>query len=67
MKLIIDIPEHIYEHARGRLADGCDKAEAMWAIANGSLITSCNDVISRAIVQEEITKSIELKENPYQL
>lgn len=28
---------------------------------------TCGDAVSRAIVQEEITKSIELKENPYQL
>ena len=28
---------------------------------------TCGDAVSRAIVQEEITKSIELRENPYQL
>ena len=28
---------------------------------------TCDDAVSRAIVQEEITKSIALKENPYQL
>lgn len=42
--------------------------ESSSEIPNKSEIpTSCGDAISRAIVQEEITKSIELKENPYQL
>ena len=51
-----------------------EKFDAMRAIANGSqqesrseIPNTCSDAISRAIVQEEITKSIELKENPYQL
>ena len=37
------------------------------ALSNSENPNTCDDAISRAIVQEEITKSIELKENPYQL
>jgi rubrerythrin len=36
MKLLIDIPEHIYEHAREMTEDSRDEGEAMRAIANGS-------------------------------
>ena len=113
MKLLIDIPEHIYEHAKEMTEDSIDEGKAMRAIANGSPLpkehgdiiaekerlikkdmgsienrvrhafnqgyemglkegcseipNTCGDAVSRAIVQEEITKSIELKENPYQL
>ena len=74
MKLLIDIPEHIYEHAKEESEDSRDEGEAMRAIANGTqqesrseIPNTCGDAVSRAIVQEEITKSIELKENPYQL
>ena len=110
MKLLIDIPEHIYEHAKEMSEDSRDEGEAMRAIANGTparcmdeaekerlikknmlsienrvrnvfnqgyemgvkesrseIPNTCGDAVSRAIVQEEITKSIELKENPYQL
>ena len=74
MKLLIDIPEHIYEHAKESSEDSRDEFDAMRAIANGTQQESssekpntCGDAVSRAIVQEEITKSIELNENPYQL
>jgi hypothetical protein len=36
MKLLIDIPEHIYEHAKEESEDSRDEGEAMRAIANGS-------------------------------
>jgi rubrerythrin len=36
MKLLIDIPEHVYEHAKEMSEDSRDEAEAMRAIANGS-------------------------------
>lgn len=36
MKLLIDIPEHIYEHAKEGSEDSRDEGEAMRAIANGS-------------------------------
>ena len=36
MKLLIDIPEHIYEHAKEGTEDSRDEGEAMRAIANGS-------------------------------
>ena len=35
-KLLIDIPEHIYEHAKEMTEDSRDEGEAMRAIANGS-------------------------------
>ena len=74
MKLLIDIPDHIYEHAKESSEDSRDEGEAMRAIANGiqqesrsEIPNTCGDAISRAIVQEEISKSIALKENPYQM
>ena len=36
MKLLIDIPEHIYEHAKEMTEDSIDEGKAMRAIANGS-------------------------------
>ena len=36
MKLLIDIPEHIYEHAKETTEDSRDEFDAMRAIANGS-------------------------------
>lgn len=35
MKLIIEIPDHIYEHAKNRSEDSNDEYEAMRAIAKG--------------------------------
>ena len=36
MKLLIEIPEHIYEHAKESSEDSRDEFDAMRAIANGS-------------------------------
>ena len=36
MKLLIDIPEHIYEHAKESSEDSRDEFDAMRAIANGT-------------------------------
>lgn len=60
MKLLIDIPEHIYEHAKETTEDSRDEFDAMRAIANGTqqesrsenpnkseIPTSCGDAISR--------------------
>lgn len=38
MKLLIDIPEHIFEHAKETTEDSNDEFNAMRAIANGLLI-----------------------------
>lgn len=35
MKLIIDIPDHVYEHAKNMSEDGNDEYEALRAIAKG--------------------------------
>lgn len=43
MKLLIDIPEHIYEHAKEMTEDSRDEGEAMRAIANGSQQESCSE------------------------
>lgn len=38
MKIVIDIPEHIYEHAKEQSEDSNDEWDAMRAIANGTLL-----------------------------
>jgi len=38
MKIVIDIPEHIYEHAKEQSEDNNDEWDAMRAIANGTLL-----------------------------
>ena len=35
MKLVIEIPDHIYEHAKNRSEDSYDEWDAMRAIAKG--------------------------------
>ena len=57
MKLLIDIPEHIYEHAKETTEDSRDEFAAMRAIANGIQQESrsenpntCGDAISRQAV-----------------
>ena len=57
MKLLIDIPEHIYEHAKETTEDSRDEGEAMRAIANGTqqesrseIPNTCGDAISRQAV-----------------
>lgn len=47
MQLIIDIPEHVYEHAKEMTEDSRDEGEAMRAIAKGSPQEGCGDAISR--------------------
>ena len=54
MKLLIDIPDHIYEHAKEGSEDSRDEGEAMRAIANGiqqksrsEIPNTCGDAISR--------------------
>ena len=61
MKLLIDIPEHIYEHAKETTEDSRDEFDAMRAIANGTQQESrsenpntCGDAISRQAAIEEI-------------
>ena len=36
MKILIDIPKHIYEHAKEQSEDSNDEWDAMRAIANGT-------------------------------
>lgn len=38
MKIVISIPEHIYEHAKEQSEDSNDEWDAMRAIANGTLL-----------------------------
>lgn len=60
MKLLIDIPEHIYEHAKEMSEDSRDEGEAMRAIAKGSQQESCGDAISR----QAAIKAIEALQRP---
>lgn len=39
MKILIEIPEHVYEHAIETTEDSIDETIAMQAIANGKPIT----------------------------
>lgn len=62
MKLLIDIPEHIYEHAKETTEDSRDEFAAMRAIANGTRQESrsenpntCGDAISRQAVIDAIS------------
>jgi len=63
MKLLIDIPEHIYEHAKETTEDSRDEFDAMRAIANGTQQESssenpntCGDAISRQAVLDAFWK-----------
>ena len=67
MKLLIDIPEHIYEHAKETTEDSNDEFDAMRAIANGIQQESrsenpntCGDAISRQAVLDEIDRRFDL-------
>ena len=67
MKLLIDIPEHIYEHAKESSEDSRDEFDAMRAIANGTQQESrsenpntCGDAISR---QSAIFLASDLKQD----
>jgi hypothetical protein len=65
MKLLIDIPEHIYEHAKEMSEDSRDEGEAMRAIANGTqqesrseIPNTCEDAISRqAVLDATVNKN----------
>lgn len=63
MKLLIDIPEHIYEHAKETTEDSRDEFDAMRAIANGTqqesrseIPNTCGDAISRQAVLDAFWK-----------
>ena len=43
MKLLIDIQEHIYEHAKESSEDSGDEFDAMRAIANGTQPIECEE------------------------
>jgi len=67
MKLLIDIPEYIYEHAKESSEDSRDEFDAMRAIANGTQQESrsenpntCGDAISR---QSAISLASDLKQD----
>ena len=60
MKLLIDIPEHIYEHAKETTEDSRDEFDAMRAIANGTQQESRSEIpnkwiplITRPMTEEE--------------
>jgi len=64
MKLLIDIPEHIYEHAKETTEDSRDEFDAMRAIANGTqqessseIPNTCGDAISRADARHLIAET----------
>ena len=57
MKILIEIPEHVYEHAKESSEDSRDEFDAMRAIANGTqqessseIPNTCDDAISRQAV-----------------
>lgn len=63
MKLLIDIPEHIYEHAKETTEDSNDEFDAMRAIANGTqqesrseIPNTCEDAISRQATVERLCR-----------
>ena len=65
MKLLIDIPEHIYEHAKETTEDSRDEFDAMRAIANGTQQenrsekpNTCGDVISRDEALQALCKAV---------
>ena len=43
MKLVIEIPDHIYDHAKSISEDSNDEYEAMRAIAKGTDLICCKD------------------------
>ena len=76
MKLLIDIPEHIYEHAKESSEDSRDEFDAMRAIANGTqqesrseIPNTCGDAISRQAVLDAMYALCgtgeTFKENPW--
>ena len=74
MKLLIDIPEHIYEHAKESSEDSRDEFDAMRAIANGTQQESrsenpntCGDAISRKDTCNAIIKRLGIKDETFLL
>ena len=53
MKLLIDIPEHIYEHAKESSEDSRDEFDAMRAIANGTQQESSSEIPNKWIPVSE--------------
>lgn len=49
MKLLINIPEHIYEHAKETTEDSRDEFDAMRAIANGTQQESSSEKLNKWI------------------
>lgn len=43
MKIVIDIPDHIYDHAKSISEDSNDEYEAMRAIEKGTDLIYCKD------------------------
>ena len=43
MKLIIDIPQDLYEHAKNMTEDSMDEYKAIRSIANGIPLLQCKD------------------------
>lgn len=67
MKLLIDISEHIYEHAKETTEDSRDEFDAMRAIANGTqqesrseIPNTCGDAVSREAVIEWLADRTEI-------
>jgi len=55
IRIVIDIPKHVYEHAKERIEDSNDEWDAMRAIANGTpLLKGHGDLIYRS----EVIKSL---------
>lgn len=56
MKLIIDIPETLYEVTKDMIRNDMGTSTINKAIANGIPYESCEDTISRQAVQDYIAK-----------
>lgn len=55
IRIVIDIPKHVYEHAKERIEDSNDEWDAMRAIANGTLLLKGHgDLIYRSEVIESL-------------
>ena len=64
MKIIIDIPEHIYDHAKEQSEDSNDEWDAMRAIANGTLLPEGHGKLKDAdIYKAEVYKYIAENKN----
>lgn len=54
MKLLIDIPEHIYEHAKETTEDRRDEFDAMRAIANGTPARCMNEAEKERLIKKDL-------------